>query len=123
MSTLTYDRAGIALSTLCIAHCILLPVLSSVLPMVGIWAENEMIHKALVLLAVIPAAFAFSKMIVKFAPLIRGLAVIGITLLAVGAFIEPLHDFETPLTIAGALCLAAAHGLRSFVNRPHSRKA
>jgi hypothetical protein len=28
------------------------------------------------------------------------------------AFAEPLHDYETPLTITGAVLLASAHGLR-----------
>lgn len=120
MTTSTFDRAGVALSALCILHCLLLPMAAGVLPMVGLWAENEMIHKVLVLLAIVPALFAFFGSISsRIAPLIRGLGLLGISLLIAGAFVESLHDFETVLTVLGAVTLASAHIWRLSRNRAH----
>ncbi|MEP1230939.1 MAG: MerC domain-containing protein [Litorimonas sp.] len=121
MSLLTFDRAGVVLSTLCLAHCILLPLAASVLPIAGVLSENEMIHKALVLFAIIPAFFAFTAVTYsKFAPMIRGFGALGIIILLMGAFIEPLHDFETILTMIGAVSLANTHIFRIIVNKSHS---
>ena len=45
----------------------------------GVLAENETIHKALVLLAIIPAAFAFTDFNGSKSPfLIAGLGVVGV---------------------------------------------
>ena len=55
------DRLGIALSTLCLVHCLLLPVLLAVLPLVAIsyvpeWLdESEWLHLALL----VPVALLF----------------------------------------------------------------
>lgn len=121
MTTKAIDHAGVALSSLCIIHCVLLPLVISTLPIVAILSENEIIHKALVFLAIIPAAFAFSGRITsKFSFLIRIVGMAGIALLFLGAFVERLHDFETLLTLTGATLLTSAHVLRLLRNRPHS---
>jgi len=41
--------------------------------------------------------------------MILGLAIVGIMLLALGAFVRDFEAFEVPLTVFGSLCLAAAH--------------
>ena len=46
------DRAAIGFSGVCLAHCLLLPILSAILPFFGSLAENELIHKLAVLGAV-----------------------------------------------------------------------
>ena len=118
MSISTIDRTGVAISGLCVIHCLLLPVASSVLPMLGVLAENEIVHKALVALAIFPAVFAFSNPIrSKFAILIRSAALFGILALFAGAYVEAFHDFESILTVIGALSLASAHIWRSFAIR------
>jgi len=120
MSVSTLDRAGITISALCIVHCVLLPVATTALPMLGLLAENETIHKVLVLLAIIPAVFAFTRTLkYKLAFFIRGVALFGILALFAGAFIEAFHDFETMLTVIGGLSLAAAHIWRSLAVRSH----
>lgn len=121
MTTKAIDYAGIAISTLCIVHCILLPLATSTLPIVGMISENEIVHKVLVLLAVIPAAFVFASSIgSRFSLLIRLIGVTGIATLFLGAFVEWFHDYETVLTLVGATCLASAHIFRLLDNRPHS---
>ena len=116
----TFDRAGVGISALCIAHCLLLPMVPSVLPLVGLLSENEMVHKMLVMLAMIPMAFAYYGGVTqKFAPVIYGLGILGISSLFVGAFVERLHDFETVLTTFGAICLASAHIFRLLFNKLH----
>jgi len=110
------DRAGLTLSALCIIHCVFLPLLATTLPLIGVLAEIEWVHKALVLLAV---PVALSLIGSKIGLITRGLAIIGISLLLGAAFLEVLHDLETGLTVLGACMLALAHLLR-LSNAGHS---
>jgi len=120
MKVATLDRVGITLSGLCLVHCLLLPILASTLPLMGLLADNENIHKLLVIGAIFPAALAFAKPLnLKYSPLIRIMAFFGVGMLCVGAFVEALHDHETMLTIIGALNLGFAHILKSFTAKPH----
>jgi len=120
MTVSTFDRAGVAISALCVIHCLLLPLVTSLLPVLGLIAENEMIHKGLVLLAIGPAALAFlGPFRSRYSLAIRGLGFFGLSALLAGAFVEPLHDFETTLTVIGGISLASAHIFRGILNRPH----
>jgi len=119
MNTAIIDRAGVTISTLCIVHCVLLPFMMSLFPVVGVLAENEAVHKTLVFLAVLPAVFAFSSSIPsRFSVFVRGLALFGVVTLFASAFAESLHDFETSLTVVGAFSLASAHILRGVLDKP-----
>jgi len=105
----TIDGLAISLSGLCLVHCLLLPVLSAGLPILGVWAELEWLHKAFVV-----AALPFSLLALASARangVIGGLIAGGFILLAAGAFAEPLHDFETVLTVLGGGTLALGHAL------------
>lgn len=105
----TIDGLAISLSGLCLIHCLVLPILSASLPIVGMWAEVEWLHKAFVV-----AAFplSFLRLTSKAAnTAITALIVSGLWLLVAGAFIEYLHDFETWLTVLGGTMLAAGHAL------------
>ena len=120
MTVKTIDYSGVALSSLCIVHCVLLPVAASTLPIAASIAENELFHKTLVLLAVVPAMLAFSRRSSsKFAPAFRSLGVMGIVTLLASAFVEAFHDMETSLTLVGAFSLASAHIWRIASIRPH----
>lgn len=121
MTTKAIDYAGVAISSLCIIHCILLPLATSTLPIVGVISENEIVHKVLVLLAVIPAAFVFASVNEsRFSRLIRLIGLAGIVTLFLSAFVERFHDYEAVLTLVGATCLASAHIFRLLDNRPYS---
>lgn len=105
-NTLTIDRGGVLLSSLCIIHCLFLPLFATALPLLGLLSEAEWLHKIFVLLAV---PLSLSLMMKSNSQRIGGLALMGISLLLAGAFAEPLHDFEQQLTISGALLLGFAH--------------
>lgn len=104
------DAPAIVLSSLCFIHCLILPVLSAGLPSLGVLAEAEWLHKAFVI-----GALPFSLIALASKPtnlIVSGLIVIGFSLLVAGAFVEALHDYETLLTVAGAIILASGHVFR-----------
>lgn len=107
------DGAAICVSGLCILHCLALPFLASLLPIFGTLAENEWIHKALVIVTPLIVGSA----LIRSCPgrdriVFAGIALAGIALLFAAAFVHELHDYETPLTVMGALILAGAHLFR-----------
>ncbi len=104
------DMFAVGLSTLCVLHCVALPVLVALMPVVGQAAENELVHRVLVLLAV-PVSL---RVIWKTRPvndnrLFVGAALLGLALLLLAAFVEGVSRFEEPITIAGAVLLGSAH--------------
>lgn len=104
------DASAITISGLCLIHCLALPVLAGVLPMAGVWAEAEWVHKVFVLLAVPISGYAVFAKGVQFRDRIFiFLVTLGLSLLIAGAFIEALHDFETLMTAVGALFVIAGH--------------
>ena len=105
----TYDTSAIGLSGLCLIHCLALPFVAAAFPVLASAAEAEWLHRAFVLLAVPVSLMA---MVRGGGAVFIGLALVGLSLLITGAFVEQLHDYETPLTVAGALFLAAAHIFR-----------
>ena len=116
------DRAAIGFSGVCLAHCLLLPILSAILPFFGSLAENELIHKLAVLGAVPFTILAWIQFRRNYEwALFFILSLIGISALVAGAFIETFHDYERALTLIGALSLAFAHGYRWY--RHNSRNA
>lgn len=108
--TAIIDVSAITLSGLCVVHCLALPLIAAFLPLAGAWSEAEWVHKAFVVLALPLSGFAIVRGLSG--PdwkVFVGLAVTGLILLVAAAFVEALHDFETPVTVAGALMLASAH--------------
>ena len=104
------DISGVGLSCLCLLHCMALPLLVVSAPVLAVFSENEAVHKVLVLLALPVALLAiFTTPQTRSRPLIFGMLVVGISLLLAGAFVEALHDYETPLTVVGALFLSGGH--------------
>ena len=110
----TFDTAGVAISSLCVIHCLLTPLLGLLLPIISSISEAEWIHKSLVIIA-IPL---FINLILRSGkPYIFIPAICGIALLLAGAFLESMHDFETIVTIIGAFLLGAAHLLSLRLKR------
>ncbi len=105
------DGMGIGLSGACIIHCLFLPVIISLLPVLEGWFAAEWVHQFMVLLATPVAGFALFK-ITQRRFLIGTVMVLGIIFLLAGAFLEALHDYETALTVSGALMLTGGHLLR-----------
>lgn len=117
-SSSTLDASAIGLSGLCLIHCLALPVLTAVLPVAGVLAEAEWIHKLLVLLALpVSGLVIWTGLRTERNAVFIGCVVAGLALLIGAAFFEVLHDVETPLTVAGAGLLASAHGYRFASHR------
>lgn len=118
-STPWLDRLAISVSFLCLAHCLLLPVLLVLLPSLGAtFFASESMHAWLVYLALPISLFALSmgcRQHRKGLILIFGM--VGLAILILGIFVEPLgldHELETVFTVTGALFIAFAH-LRNFL--------
>ena len=104
------DWPAVTLSTLCLIHCLLLPILSATLPMAGVLAEAEWLHRGFIIAALPFSAIALTSRRVTWP--VGLLIVLGFVFLIAGAFIEALHDYEVQLTVIGSIALAAGHILR-----------
>lgn len=108
----TYDMAAVGLSSLCMVHCLALPLLAASLPVVGSWAQAEWVHWLFVGLAAPISLFAFARAVPFGLPLGSiALAVLGISGLVAGVAGWPSHEAETLMTVMGSGFLAAAHVL------------
>ncbi|MET1023759.1 MAG: MerC family mercury resistance protein [Pseudoxanthomonas sp.] len=114
------DASAIGLSALCLAHCLLLPVLAALLPVFGAWAQAEWVHLLFACIALPLAGTALWRAhLLRPLPLpLVGLAGLGLAGLVFGAFGWPTHAWETPVTVTGSLLLAAAH-VWNWRRRPH----
>jgi len=106
------DGVAVSLSSLCLIHCLVLPVAAVALPVLGIFAQAEWVHWVFV-------GFALPITITMLVRLGRArahrkiflFALIGLSGLLAGAAGWPTHDLETVLTVIGGLALASAHVL------------
>ena len=104
------DLYAVGLSTLCVLHCVALPLLVALMPVAAQAAENELVHRVMVIVAV-PVSL---RVIWKTRPLnanrlFVGAASTGLALLLLAAFIEAVSSYEEPITVAGAVLLGSAH--------------
>jgi hypothetical protein len=105
------DAMGISLSGLCMIHCLALPLLVSLFPLAGAWAEAPWVHWLFVILAGPLAAYVLSRPDAagrRDWPLIA-IGAIGVELLFLAAAEFPTHETETLMTVTGGLVLAGAH--------------
>ena len=117
-TTMTLDGAAVALSFGCIVHCLGLPILAALLPVLAEAGELEWVHKAFVITALPISFLAIRRTAGAQGGVLVWVGILaGISLLVLGAFVEALHDFETPLTIAGAMVLAGSHIVRWRLHR------
>jgi hypothetical protein len=108
------DRVGMILSALCVAHCLLLPVLILFLPMMArYYISHPLVHYTLALLVVPVGLYAFingylehRRPVVLFVGLL-GIVLVGFTPIAVHQFLLPVS--ESLLMVLGGLILVWAH--------------
>lgn len=119
------DVAAVALSLGCMVHCLLLPLAASALPLFGSAEEAEWVHWTFVALAapVSVVALRHAHAAGTLMAALRTAAAAGVALLIVGATRWPEPAWETPLTISGALVLAAAHAVNGLTRHVHRRAA
>ena len=110
--------------SLCLIHCIALPLAVTLFPIAGLISGDELVHKILVLLAAPATIWLVYKASIGDRNLVFIVtALSGLALLLIAAFIEVLSTFETPLTLLGATVLGFSHlqrwlRLRQFRRSP-----
>lgn len=108
-----WDIYASGVSVLCLLHCIAPPILAAFLPAAGMLTGEHWVHQVLVLLTTPVTLWVIwtSKKHVSFnsfAPI----ALFGLTLLLIAAFLPAVEAYEKPVTIVGAVTLAVAHIMR-----------
>ena len=115
-TTFALDRGGVVITSLCLIHCLFLPLFGTFLPLLAVWSEIEWIHKIFVLMAFpLCLNLIFQSRKIQ----IRIPAILGFSLLFSGAFIHALHEFEIMMTVIGAISLGFAH-LQNIHRARHS---
>ncbi|MEL7129344.1 MAG: MerC domain-containing protein [Pseudomonadota bacterium] len=111
------DALAVGVSSLCLIHCMVLPAIVSLSPLLGL-ASEEWVHRALVVAAAPISLFVLFKADRGMnRHLLAGCVIIGLLFLFAGAFVEALHDYEQILTVAGALTLGTVHATRWWRHR------
>jgi hypothetical protein len=120
-----FDRIAIALSTICIVHCLTVPVLIAVLPVVAVaWGSDAHFHSLMLWLVVPTSAvgFALGYRVHRQAGLVAlgAAAVVALAIAALWGHAVWTPAIETLASVAASLVLAYAH-LRNFreVQRVH----
>jgi len=107
----SWDTFGIGVSTVCMIHCLAIPVLFSVLPL---WSFLPVLHgwvHPVFMLTLLPVIYFAAKKS-HYDRVITGLLTGGFLIVAagwVGGHHLFGHEFETVATIAGSLVLVAGH--------------
>jgi hypothetical protein len=103
------DQLGIGLAGLCVLHCLATLVVVSALGLGGHFLLDENIHRIGLLLALIVAALAIGRGMLRYGR--RGpfyVALAGLTLMGL-ALLVPHGTNEFLLTLAGVVIVAVAH--------------
>ncbi|WP_171891014.1 MerC family mercury resistance protein [Xanthomonas axonopodis pv. vasculorum] len=115
------DSSAIALSGLCLLHCLALPLLAAALPLLGAWSRAEWVHVLFATAAVPLSGYALWSTHRRHAlPVpVWVLALCGLTGLVLGASGLAGDALETPVTVTGSLLLASTHLLNLRLRRRH----
>ena len=106
------DRVAVALSLLCIVHCVALPIVAVALPFLSVVSEAEWVHWAFALLAVLASATVVVMSPSARTPGFLFPAMMGAALVVSGLFAEGFGVEEALPTISGGILLAFAHWRR-----------
>ena len=104
------DLYAVGLSTLCLLHCLALPLLVALMPVAALASESELVHRVLVI-AVVPVSLRviWNTRPVNDNRLFVSAALVGLGLLLLAAFAETVAPYEEPITVTGAVILGSAH--------------
>lgn len=113
-------RAGMALSGLCLVHCLVLPLLVAAAPVMLLaavpagWLESEWLHAALIA----PVVLVSGPALWRSGGVRAGVLAAALAALT-GALFVASEALETGLTVAGALSLLAAHWATLRARKAH----
>jgi hypothetical protein len=113
-NTRATDRAAVALSLLCIIHCVALPLVAVALPFLSVAAEAEWVHWVFASLAVLASGSVVALSSSARTPSFLLPAGSGAALVVFGLFAEGLGIEEAIPTVIGGLLLAFAHLRRLY---------
>lgn len=107
------DRAGAAASLLCAAHCAAMPLLAGLLPLLGLsFVSSEGFEWMMIGLSLSIGTASllpsFARRHRQWRPLLF-FAFGASLMLAVRLWLEEKSQWETPVVVAGAVLIAAAH--------------
>jgi MerC mercury resistance protein len=109
-----FDQVAIALSTICIVHCLAVPVLVAVLPIAAITLGNDGHFHGLMLWLVVPTSVVGFGLGFRLhgRPQILFIGAVGVLVLATAALWGHRAwsgAFEVSVSVAGSVTLALAH--------------
>ena len=104
------DLYAAGLSALCLLHCLALPLLVTIMPLVAQTAESELVHQLLVV-ATVPVSLRviWKTLAAHRNRLFVGAVLGGLGLLLLAAFSEAVSAYEEPITVVGGVLLCSAH--------------
>jgi len=119
------DKVAIGLSGLCLVHCLALPVLIVVAPVLGEFGEGHLHAQMLVIilpLSAIAIAMGFRR---HQSRRIIAAATLGMLLLVLGGTV--MHTqfgllWDRVFTVSGSVILAVSHWYNSRLGRRHARR-
>jgi hypothetical protein len=121
-STDWLDGVAVGLSGLCLAHCLALPLVAGMLPMLLPFAEGHL-HAQMLMLVLPLSVVAIGIGVARHRNLrVAWGAAIGLILLVIGATVA--HEqlgliADRVFTVSGAIVLAAAHLYNGLLARRH----
>ncbi len=115
-AAVNWDAVGIAGSLVCLAHCLLLPMVLAALPLLALF-EEEWLHRGLAVALLVPVALVLVPGWYRHGRWLPGLFMtVGLVAINTAVFTAS-ERWETGLTLAGALSLILAHGLNLYFCR------
>jgi len=122
VSTNLIDRTAMGFSILCLAHCLAIPLLATIAPLV--LPHNQIVHWILLLIALPLTTFGLWKgLTIHGDSRILVLGIIGLLTMAFGA-LEPYGEqVATFSTIIGVCFIFAAHTLNILKQRAGYRQS
>jgi len=110
---MTSDKVGIALSVGCLVHCVLMPLVLPLIPLIGLTIKHGFVfHIVMALIIAVIAYFAFNVGYLKHGnPIPRIIGSVGVIFLFTGGILEFLHigSIAFITTLLGSVSLITAH--------------
>jgi drug/metabolite transporter superfamily protein YnfA len=110
-ATFLFDWVGLGLSGLCLVHCLAMPILISLLPLLELVAEEQSFHFWMAGLIIPVGSLAFWRGFLRHAnKSIVVIGLVGLALITSGIFVHSVADqWGRVLTITGGIFLIIAH--------------